>query len=317
MRGDVEFAKRASPPARTQRSACARDVGAGAAAERACRPRAPLPRAPPRVGVRSGAHRKADRAAARDEVDACADGDQTHARDGDRSRYDGVDGAGVRSARPHRRARLLGVSAALPAAGLGGARRGGDLARHVARRASGTAPRRHRRCGRRRARHHESARDDDRVGSAHRCADRACDRVAGSAHRRPLRRAQGGWPRRRRSRQDRSRPRPVLLRNESRVDPRQRAQRTRPRRARRPRVRHRRRVAHLEADRRARARDRPDERLAHAPLRHPQSRVGPGFAGAPRCPRGDAPRGAAIERRHRRDRAGALRGADSDRRRRR
>ena len=45
-------------------------------------------------------------------------------------------------------------------------------------------------------------------------------------------------------------------------------------RGRRARVRHRRHVAHLEADRRHGARDRCDERVAHAALRHPRRRVG-------------------------------------------
>src|SRR6266850_1616601 len=79
--------------------------------------------------------------------------------------------------------RLRGAAAALPAAGLGRARPGGDLAERARR--SGRRRARRRRHGR----DHEPARDDRPLGPHHRRAGGARDRLAGPAHRRPLPRA--------------------------------------------------------------------------------------------------------------------------------
>ena len=110
-----------------------------------------------------------------------------------RSGDDGHDRARPRPSRSRRRARLSRVHAALPAPGLGRARRRGDLARH-ARASCGrrAASARVRGARRRRARHHQPARDDGALGSAHRPAGPPRDRLAGPAHRRALRRAARG-----------------------------------------------------------------------------------------------------------------------------
>ena len=70
-------------------------------------------------------------------------------------------------------------------------------------------------------------------------------------------------------RKHRSRARSLLHGDQAALDPRPRARRAAPRAARRARRRHRRLVARLEPHRRSPARDRRDQRLAHAALRHP------------------------------------------------
>ena len=106
---------------------------------------------------------------------------------------------------------------------------------------------------------------------------------------------------------------PYFSAHQGRLDPRQRARRPRARRGRRSRVRHHRQLAHLEAHRRQGARHRSDQRLAHPALRHPRPRLGSRAAAALRRADGDGARGAAVERRHRRDRAAPPRRAGADR----
>ncbi len=131
-------------------------------------------------------------------------------------------------------------------------------------------------------RDHEPARDDAPVGPSDRPAGRACDRLAGPAHRRALPRA--------RSRADplahRARTRSVLLGDEARVA----AARTSPPGA---RLRHGRQLARVEADRGRGARDRHDERLAHVARIARDARLGRRAAGALRR----RPRAAAAHRR--------------------
>ena len=88
----------------------------------------------------------------------------------------------------------------------------------------------------------------------------------------------------------------LLLRDEGRVDPRQRAGRSRPRRGGQARVRHDRLVARLEADERQDARHRCQQRVADDALRHPQAGVGRGSAGDPRRAGQPAAAGARLER---------------------
>ncbi len=118
-------------------------------------------------------------------------------------------------------------------------------------------------------RHHQPARDDRGLGSTHRPAPPPSDRVAGPADGRALRRAA-------RRRAPRSRAvahgpgaRPLLLRDEARVD--------HPigigRHDRRRRVRHGRLVDHLEPHGWRGARHRPVERKPHDALRHRRARL--------------------------------------------
>ncbi len=161
---------------------------------------------------------------------------------------------------------LLGVRAALPAPGLGRARRERDLGRHPEGRPRGARRRRHRRLEADRDRHHQPARDRGRLGRRLRRTAPPGDRLAGPAHRRPLRPAARGGARADVPRAHRARARRLLLRHQVRVAARQ--GRGRRRRA----VRHDRLVARLQAHRPAR--DRLLERLAHAAVQHPRARVG-------------------------------------------
>ena len=131
----------------------------------------------------------------------------------------GLDRARLRSPRPHRRPRLLGVPPALPEAGLGRARRRGDLARHArASRGRRSSKAKIKATGARRARHHQPARDDGRLGSPHRRADPSRHRLAGPAHRRASARDLKARRRRGRgARQDRARARSLLLGHQGRA----------------------------------------------------------------------------------------------------
>ena len=60
----------------------------------------------------------------------------------------------------------------------------------------------------------------------------------------------------------------------------------------RARLRHRRHVPDPPPERRRRARDRHDQRVPHAPVRHPEERLGRGHVPPPRRADGDAARGA-------------------------
>ena len=118
-----------------------------------------------------------------------------------------------------RGSRLLGVRAALPPARLGRARRERDLGGDPARGAGGD--RRRGDPGRRpgRDRDHQPARDRGRLGPGHRRARPSRTRLAGPAHGRALRSAEGGGARGHGARAHRARHRPVLLGHEDRVAP--------------------------------------------------------------------------------------------------
>ena len=104
---------------------------------------------------------------------------------------------------------------------------------------------------RRRHRHHQSARDDDRLGPRDRQADPSRDRLAGPAHRRRLRaRCATRGARTAGHREDRPAARSVFLRHQDRLAARPCAGRARAGRARRARLRHGRHVPALAADRR-------------------------------------------------------------------
>ena len=152
-----------------------------------------------------------------------------------------------------------------------------------------------------RDRHHEPARDDDRLGSGERRAGPPRHRLAGPANGRAVQ----GAPRRSHPRPDGARPRPVLLGDEARVDPQ--------RGLGRPGLRDGRLVAHLEAHRRSRACDRRLQRLANAAPRPRDARLGRRAARALRRPALRAPRDRQLERDDRRGRD--LRGPRPDRRR--
>ena len=211
-----------------------------------------------------------------------------------------------------------GVSAALPAVGLGRARPGRHLVddrRGLPRRdrAGGDRPR-----GAGGDRHHQPARDDAGLGPRHRRAARPGDRLAGPPHQRALRRAGGGRARADGHRAHRAAARPLLLRHQAEVAARHPRGRARAGAAGRPAVRHRRQLADLEADRRQGACDRRDERRADPALRHPRGRLGPGHLRAPRRADGDAAGGARLGGRLRDGARRPLRprGADPRRRRR-
>ena len=89
-------------------------------------------------------------------------------------------------------------------------------------------------------------------------------RLAGPAHRGCVRGAARGGARDGYLREDRAAARSVLLGDQDRVDPRSRARRARAGQARRARLRHHRLLPAVAADGRTRARDRRDERGAHA-----------------------------------------------------
>src|SRR5437867_3916331 len=206
----------------------------------------------------SGSRPSSSRAGGAGGRSSWADARRRRGRSGDH----GHDRARVRPPGARRRARLLGVHAALPEAGVGRARRGGDLAGHAARAPPGVPARAGARARRGGARHHEPARDDAPLGPAERTAGASRHRVAGSAHRVPLRGAARARPRGRLPAEDRPRPRPVLLGHQAPLASGARAARRGARPRGRARLRHHRRLAHVEADRWRRARDRPDQRLA-------------------------------------------------------
>ena len=140
--------------------------------------------------------------------------------------------------------------------------------------------RRGRECDRR-DRHHQPARNDDRLEPRHRRADRQRHRLAGPPHRRRLRDAEGARSRSALSRQDRPRSRRLFFRHQARLAARAHERRARRRRTWRAGLRHGRFLADLAADRWRRsriaqargARHRRQQRLAHAALRHPRRRL--------------------------------------------
>ena len=117
-----------------------------------------------------------------------------------------------------------------------------------------------------------------------------------------------------RARAHRPRHRRVLLRDEGALDPRSRPGRAGARGRGRAPLRHDRHLAGVEADRRARARDRRLQRVAHDALRHPPAALGRRAARGARPSARDVRDGRAIEGRRRRDRSRALRRAAADRR---
>ena len=217
-------------------------------------------------------------------------------RDDPRARpgHDREHGARLRRRGPDQRPRLLRVPPALPAAGLGRARRLRDLGGDQGRRPRRAARRRHRGRRPRRDRDHQPARDGRRLGPAQRRARAPGARLAGPAHGGALRRAQGGGLRAARARAHRPRPRPVLLGHEDRVAAEERRHRGRGRR-----LRHDRLLARAQALRRPR--HRLLERLADAALRHLQARLGPGALRAARRRSGIAADAAALRPRLRDD----------------
>ena len=180
---------------------------------------------------------------------------------------------------------LQRVPPALPAAGLGRARRGRDLGRDAARRRRGDRRRRHPGRAARRDRDHEPARDRRRLGSGHRRARPPRARLAGPAHGRPLPGAARPGPRGPGPRADGPGARPLLLRHQDRVARAQRRGRAEGRR-----LRHDRLLARLQADRPPR--HRLLERVADAPVRHPLPPLGRGALRPARRGRGP-PAGAA------------------------
>ena len=186
------------------------------------------------------------------------------------------------------RPRLPRVRAALPAARLGRARRARDLGGDAGRRRRGARRRgRRARATSRRSGSPTSARRSCVWDPAQRRAAAQRDRLAGPPHGRALRRScaqQGHEP------LVRARTGLVLdpYFSATKIAVAARARR-RPARARRRRtrgVRHDRLVADLQADRRAR--DRRDERVAHAALRHRRRALGRRAARAVRRPRARA-----------------------------
>ena len=163
-----------------------------------------------------------------------------------------------------------------PAAGLGRARRRGDLAADPPRRgARRSRPRGHRRRAALRAIGITNQREttvlwDRKTGDpVHRAIVWQSRQTAEICAR-----LKAAGPRAAVPRAHRPRPRPVLLRQQDRLAPRARPRAARPRRDGRDRLRHDRHLAHPPAHRRPRPRDRPHERLAHAALRHPRAAAG-------------------------------------------
>ena len=154
----------------------------------------------------------------------------------------------------------------LSRSGRGRARSRGDLAVGARRwdaRRSRTSAR-----GGRRDRHHQSARDDDRVGARHGQAARQCHRVARPAHRAALRRAERRGLGRACRRDDRARHRSLFLGDQARLAARQCARSSRAGAQRRGVLRHGRQLSPVQADRRQDACDRGEQRRPHHALRH-------------------------------------------------
>ena len=155
---------------------------------------------------------------------------------------------------PHRR-RLCaeGVRAALSGLRLGRARAGGSLGhrRRDLPPCHGESRRVSR--GHRRDRHYQPARDDARLGPRDGRADPPRHRLAGPPYRRYLRRHEGRGPGGDRRGADRAAARPLFLRHQGRLDPRQCSGRARARRGRGARLRHGRHLPPVAADRRARS----------------------------------------------------------------
>ena len=141
-------------------------------------------------------------------------------------------------------------------------------------------------------RHHQPARDDRPLGPQDRRPRLPGHRLAEPPDGRDLRAPEGRGPRAALPRAHRPRPRPLLLRQQDRLAPRGQPRAAGPRRGGRDRVRHDRLLAHPPPHRRPRARHRPHERVAHAPLRHPLPPLGPRAPADPRRARRHAARGA-------------------------
>ena len=149
-----------------------------------------------------------------------------------------------------------------------------------------------------RHRHHQPARDAGRLRPLDRAAAAPRHRLAGPAHRGPVRRAHRGRPPPARARHDRPRARPVLQRHQGGLAASPRRPRARPRRP-GPLLLHRRHLGAVEPDRR-----RPRRHLRHRPLQrqpHPAARYGHALL-VPRALRplrraaAHPPRGAALGR---------------------
>ncbi len=170
------------------------------------------------------------------------------------------------------RQRAARVPADVHVAGPRDPRPGGDLVEPARGRPRGGRAGRRRR-QRRRDRHHEPARDDGGLGARDRPGRRARHRLAEPDHRPVLRPPPRRRPRALRPRAHRAPARRLLLGPQGPPHPRG-GRPPRACRARRARVRHRRRLADLAPHRWARARNRRLERLADAPVRHPEARLG-------------------------------------------
>ena len=126
----------------------------------------------------------------------------------------------------------------------------------------------------RRHRHHQSARDHCVMAPRHRASGASRHRLAGSAHRQPLRPLQGRGSRAAREGQDRTFARSLFFRHQARLAPGSLAGHPQPGGAGRTRVRHGRHVSLVAADRRQSPRHRRDECVAHAALQHPRRPLG-------------------------------------------
>ena len=212
----------------------------------------------------------------------------------------------------------LGASSAHPdlsRSGRGRARSRGDLAvgaQGGARRAQG-----HWRAVGRRDRHHQSARDDDRVGARHRQAARQCHRVAGPAHRAALRGAERRGLGRACRRDDRARHRSLFLGDQARLAARQCARTSRAGAQRRGVLRHGRQLSPVQADRRQGSRDRSEQRRPHHALRHQVWRMGRQASRPPRHPARNSAGASRQPGRFRCDRSRAFRRGHPDQRHRR
>ena len=155
---------------------------------------------------------------------------------------------------------------------------------------------RHQRAEHSRNRHHQPARDDNRVGPRNGGTGLQRHRMAGPPDLGVLRLAEGRRKNRVDSRKDGPDHRRLFQRHEDQMDSGQRAGRAGAGREGQADVRNGRHMADLAADARRSARDRPEQRLTHDAVQHPHAAMGRGVAEAVRHPGVDDARGALVER---------------------
>ncbi len=190
--------------------------------------------------------------------------------------------------RSRRRPRLCGaerVHSVLPEARVGRARPARDLGHADRGGGRGARPRAGAAAGHRGDRHHQPARDHDRLGPGDRAARPSGDRVAGSPDRGALRPAQGGRQRGARARPYRARDRCLFFREQDRLDSGQRSGGARASQCRSARVRDGRFLARVEADERRHAHHRRQQRVADHAVQHPHAGLGRRSARAAPCAR--------------------------------